>query len=175
MPLTLGKRIDAAMRELDISDKDLADDLGVSLSTISRWRRDLTKPRPSEVRALETRLKSAPAWNEEESLRVREEHEIPESRTSTLLNNPETGASNTQDAPATARSPSPTMPTLPPPTPNERVLELAAEGMDPAGVANLIRRTLIDEQIPKSQRLRLARRLSLNLIQRIDRELPNEG
>lgn len=46
----------------DYRAEDLADDLGVSPSTVGRWEKDERKPKPAAIEALAKLLNVTPAW-----------------------------------------------------------------------------------------------------------------
>ena len=49
--VTLGWRLKLAMAQADLSQRELADKLGVDKGTINRWTTEQTKPKPGQLMA----------------------------------------------------------------------------------------------------------------------------
>lgn len=62
--MTLGKRIKAARERLvpKLTQKDIADELGISDKAVSAWERDGTVPEPDKIPKLRKLLKVPYAW-----------------------------------------------------------------------------------------------------------------
>ncbi len=59
---TLGGRIWRARDAMNLSSRELADQLGVRIETISAWERDRSEPRTSRLFMLAGLLRVTPAW-----------------------------------------------------------------------------------------------------------------
>jgi transcriptional regulator with XRE-family HTH domain len=152
------------MREQGVSEKELAKDMGVSISTINRWRNNLTQPRPMEARALAARLKTDQRWLMGETENPDEQiHDSP-------IDQRQGSSIVREEIPSTM-----SQPFLPPPNSAERALILATKKMDAAHTADFLREILMDQESRPDERGRHARRVLNILAEKIQREFPDDG
>lgn len=171
MPSHFKDRLASALRDRKWIQKDLADRLHVKPPTVSRWLSGENIPRTGVAHSIARELGISPEWllngdPAEKSMRLRED--APGELLGKL------GVST--DLPTVAESSSSPLAMsaqfLPPPSPGERAVMVAARSLNSAQTARYLADVLEDRETPAATRYQHANRLLYLLSEKLEKENP---